>query len=308
MFLNCHTRPSTYAIALLLSTAISHTFAQVCVSDDCPAPITEYGKVYQDIWDADQSLHGVPAILPGAPRDKKRGYVVVNEPTSSTNKDHAVISEVEIPASKRATYDLVKKLFDNYTLDMSKPETQQTPEERKEIATFIDAIKDTAPMELARQFIEAETGGAIDDWPALIDKIWFDIYDYSPSTPHRSGFEHVFVGEKKSKKLGGYHYWHKYYLDDKAIPGYANGEDNMQFLGVKYRDLTPQGVANPDVVTISHEWDAFDYENGGSTKLIKSTGGFMVGCSPEGLIALGLVAFFDPRTRKSIETFYPRKN
>jgi poly(U)-specific endoribonuclease len=55
------------------------------------------------------------------------------------------------------------------------------------------------------------------------------------------------------------------------------------------------------VVTISHEWNAFDYENGGSTKLIKPTGGFMVGCSPEGLIALGLVAFFDPRTRKSIE-------
>jgi len=36
---------------------------------------------------------------------------------------------------------------------MSKSETQQTPEEMKEIATFIDAIKDTAPMELARQFI-----------------------------------------------------------------------------------------------------------------------------------------------------------
>lgn len=75
----------------------------------------------------------------------------------------------------------------------------------------------------------------------------------------------------------------------------------MQFLGGKCRDLTPQGVANPDVVTLTHEWDAIDYENGGYTKLIKSIGGFMVGCSPEGLIALGLVAFFDPRTRKSTE-------
>jgi len=108
MFSKFHARSSTSAIALLLlSKVISHQpYLYLC-------PGLRFRGPPHAIWDTDQSLHGVPAISPGAPRDKKRGYVVVDEPTSSTDKDHAVISEVKIPASKRATYDLVKNLFDN---------------------------------------------------------------------------------------------------------------------------------------------------------------------------------------------------
>ncbi len=45
----------------------------------------------------------------------------------------------------------------------------------------------------------------------------------------------------------------------------------------------------PEVVTLSFEWKAPDTVNGSSQLLEKPIGGFWVGCSPEGLIALGLV-------------------
>ncbi len=115
------------SIALLLNAFGDLAFAQddVCPNGDCPPPVTNFANVYQDIWDADQALNGVPAILPSDPRDEKRGYVVVDEPRGNfrenSNPDKKILAKVVISDSKRATYDLVQKLFDNYTLDQSKP-------------------------------------------------------------------------------------------------------------------------------------------------------------------------------------------
>jgi len=273
--------------------------------DDAPPAITDYAAIYQDIWNADQDQNGVPGVLETDPRDEKRGYVLVDEPDNwegNENPDHNVISKVVIPDSKRATYDLVKELFDNYTLDQSKPETPQTSEEKAEVAAFINAIKNTAVMKVAREFIEAEKGLAMTDteWYDSIHTLWFDIYDFNNNTPHRSGFEHIFVGEQNRNRLGGYHFWYKYYLDDQALEGYANGKDNMDYISPRYRaPLETEGIRNANAVTLRHEWDAFDYENNVSTSLFKSTGSLDVGCSPEGLIALGMVCFNDPRSRKS---------
>jgi len=272
---------------------------------DCrvaPEPITDFSKIYQEIWDADQDLNGIQPILKTDPRDKDRGYVVVEEPlVFDGNQEFTMLSEVVIPDSKRTTYELVKKLFDNYSLNQSKPEKNITDEEKAEVAAFINAIKDTAPMKLARKFIEAVKGAVITDeeWYDSIFKIWFEIYDFSDSTPNRSGFEHVFVGEQNGNEIGGYHFWYKYYLDDKATEGYANGKDNINYLGTRYFGNDEEGVSNPNAVTFRYEWDAFDFENGGTEKLYKSTGGFDVGYSAEGLIALGMVCFYDPRSVKT---------
>ena len=69
----------------------------------------------------------------------------------------------------------------------------------------------------------------------MMDKLWFVIYDFTASTPNRSDFEHVFVGEQNSQNNleGITYFWHQDYLDDKVVPGYANEQDNVQFLGVK---------------------------------------------------------------------------
>ena len=297
------------SILFLLSNFGSLVFGQDapdCAEEgDCPAAppaITDYAKIYEEIWNADQNLNGVPGILASDSRDENRGYVVVEEPLVWNNdKDLKILSKVVIPESKRVTYDLVKKMFDNYTLDQSKPETPQTAEEKAEIAAFIDAIKDTEPMKLARQFIESEKGAFMTDkeWYDSIHKIWFEIYDFNASTPQRSGFEHVFVGEQSGTKLGGYHFWYKYYLDDQAIDDYANGEDSIDYGGTRYFSIPKEGVSNPNAATLRYNLNAYDYENGVSQNLFKSTGGFDIGCSPEGLIALGMACFHDPRSTKS---------
>ena len=55
----------------------------------------------------------------------------------------------------------------------------------------------------------------------------------------------------------------------------------------------------PEVVTLAYSWDAYDAETGQRRRLYKPIGGFWVGCSIEGLLALGTVRFFE---RGRIET------
>jgi len=265
------------------------------------------GTSIKEIWDADQRGNGVPSILPSQTnlRSEITGYVVTDEPLNwDGDKDHVVHPDVFIPESKFSTYKLVKAIFDNYTLNQSKPETPQTDGEKAEIKAFITAIQDLDPMKLARDFIDSVKGSTMTDteWYDMIHKIWFDIYEFKDSTPHRSGFEHVFVGEQKGSQLGGYHFWYKYYLDDQAKEGYANGEDNMRYNGSMYRNLVDQGVATPDVVTLSHYWYAVDFETEdlSTIMLSKPIGGYHVGCSAEGLLALGLVTFYDPTLDNNI--------
>lgn len=308
-------------VALLFAGGSSRlTFGQdadeVCVDGECeaaepplPPPVVDYSKIYQQVWDADQNGNGVPTIRPSQRRNKDVGYVVVDEPTGEWDgdRDRRIHPEVFIPPKKRSTYDLMKALFDNYTLDQSKPETPQTDEEKAEVKAFIDAILDTEPMQIAKRFIESElqyTSPMTDgEWYDMVYRIWFYIYRFTRRTPHRSGFEHIVVGEQNGDKIGGYHWWHKYYLDDQAKEGYANGEDNMRYNGPRYGRLEDpnEGVKNTEVITMSHTWYAVDFETDDlrTTRLFKSRGGYQVGCSPEGLIAIGLVAFHDPRERRS---------
>lgn len=54
--------------------------------------------------------------------------------------------------------------------------------------------------------------------------------------------------------------------------------------------MTALGTGVPEVVTLAFRWHAED--DGGRRPLYKPIGGFWVGCSVEGLMALGLVRFF----------------
>src|SRR5262249_13686787 len=100
--------------------------------------------------------------------------------------------------------------------------------------------------------------------------------------------------EMQRGDVQGYHFWWKYYLDD----GFASEVDNARpgFPGlmddrIKYdHSAEKQGqMAFPESVTISFAWDAPDSAERRIKELVKQTGGFFVGCSPEGLMALGTV-------------------
>jgi hypothetical protein len=52
-------------------------------------------------------------------------------------------------------------------------------------------------------------------------------------------------------------------------------------------------------MTLAYRWDAFDFESRQRRSLYNPIGGFWVGCSIEGLMALGTIRFFQ---RGRIET------
>jgi len=266
-------------------------------------------NLYQQIWDADQSLNGVPPILSSTGvGNKTDGYVKIEEINITNGRNHRLLTEVEIPESKQATYKLCQKLFDNYTLDGSKREKTFTTDEFFENYKFIEAVKDLSPMKIARDFIAEKlvANGKIDNvsdmtdflWTYTLTTLWFREFQTTSEAPSRNGFEHVFVGEqsksKKGDKIGGYHFWHKYWLDDGGTDlDDKEGQDRISFESLKYDRVEGPGELVPEVATFSYDWLAKDFEGGSDQNISKGVGGFFVGCSPEGLMAIATARFYD---------------
>ncbi len=256
-------------------------------------------SIYQEIWDADQAENGIKALRKKDQSqlgEAKVGYVLVDE--EARGPDGKVLAEVEIPPEKSSTYDLCRKLFDNYALDPALRE-EVTEGDSIEEREFIRTIIPTKPIQVAKEFIARDLGQTVTDTDLtlMIKKTWF--YQGKAGSKFASGFEHVFVGEQKEKgdqpdtqavALGGYHFWYKYYLDDGGKDGNILFNDRIDYSGTRYGggNQTKQGLLVPEVVTLSFRWEAPD-SNRRSQLLNKKIGGFWVGCSPEGLIALGLV-------------------
>ena len=248
--------------------------------------------IWQEIWDADQSERGVPAILMGGRGDPATGFVRIDERDGPA--DHRLFAEVQIPDSKRLTYDLCRSLLDNYRLDQTKAE-DTTPVEAQEILALLDAITDSAPMRLACAHLEEQLGRRCtrEQWQETLYTIWFRPFDLGRNRD-LSGFEHVAVGEQKGGEVSGCHFWYTYYLEDLGV---LSGEDDIDWQGSRYERragrLTTLGRQVPEVATLSYRWDAYDQESGARRPLTQAVGGFWVGCSVEGLMALGTVRFFE---------------
>jgi hypothetical protein len=259
-------------------------------------------EVYQRIWDVDQATNGVPALAAAQAGDPAQGFVKVDK-RAGRDPEHRLFAEVHIPAHKRRSYDLCKALFDNYRLDQTKPENNR-PEEAREILALLEALTDSAPMVAAREHLAAQSGAryARAAWQELIFDLWFRQFDDGGNLD-LSAFEHVAVGEQKGGAVNGHHFWYKYYLDDWAA---FSGRDDIDYDGSRYDGphrsegrLTRVGQNVPEVATLAYRWHAYDFETGQRRALYEPIGGFWVGCSIEGLLALGTVRFFE---RGRVET------
>lgn len=100
------------------------------------------------------------------------------------------------------------------------------------------------------------------------------------------------MGEQEGSRAQGYHFWSKYHLDDGLagtiergrLPGFK--DDRIRCL----KGVFGEGPeAFPESVTISCVWDAPDFDRGALRPLTKKVGGFFVGCSVEGMMAMGSV-------------------
>jgi hypothetical protein len=253
-------------------------------------------EIYQRIWDADQAARGVRPLVAGARGDPEDGFVIVDE-AAGRDAAHHLFAAVSIPERKRLTYDLCRRLFDNYRLDQTKAE-DTTPAEAQEMLGLLEALAPSPPMQTAREHLEQARGARFGDeeWQELIFDVWFRPFDDGRNRD-LSGFEHVVVGEQRAGRVNGYHFWYKYYLDD----GILRDSDDIDFDGLRYDGTV--GPQLPEVVTLAFRWHAQDFDAGVRRSLYKPVGGFFVGCSVEGLLALGLVRFF---ARGRVETVINR--
>lgn len=153
-------------------------------------------NIYQKIWDADQSENGIPPILDTETGDSAAGFVKVNCKLDVTQPDLKVLTEVVIPESKRRTYNLCRVLFDNYAL-RERDEELETAQEREEIHDLVHAMVDTAPMQVARDYVAQACGTGItrERWYNTVMEMWFRRFSEG-GDPHLTGFEHVVVGEQ----------------------------------------------------------------------------------------------------------------
>ena len=206
--------------------------------------------IYQKIWDADiLEGNGVKSYrkdqqdsgeLNGV-LDKTKGYVIVDEEVSGKNAK--VITEVVIPPSKIATYNLCRKLFNNYILDPGERD-QISSFERQEEREFIEAILSTKPIQIAKEAVGRNRGRALTDieFALAIEEAFF--FQGKAGSKNASGFEHVFVGEQKDTgekpdeiavQLGGYHFWYKYFLDDGGKNSTMEFPDRISYGKSEYR-------------------------------------------------------------------------
>ena len=117
--------------------------------------------IYQEIWNADQAQNGVEPVLSAEEGSQEHGYVEVNANLdASSDPNLKVLEKLHIPSHKMNTYNLCRKLFNNFSLAEPMPEFD-TPEERQEVHDFLTAIVDTEPMEVARHYIERESNSVI---------------------------------------------------------------------------------------------------------------------------------------------------
>lgn len=101
------------------------------------------------------------------------------------------------------------KLFDNYELDTYEPEVI-TREEDLEENEFIDNLMETDIMLHVMYFLSVKGffKNDIRVYKDILKQIWFHLYSRSKDINGTSGFEHVFIGERKPRKgIIGLHNW-----------------------------------------------------------------------------------------------------
>ncbi len=99
-----------------------------------------------------------------------------------------------------------------------------------------------------------------------------------------AGFEHVIAGEIKGTKVSGYHWWYRYYTDER--------KGRTEYIS------SVEAIGNPRMYTGSFNWDPDG--NGPLPNAKKPKGGFTLQHSPMAILALGHIAIETCRANGSI--------
>ncbi len=231
--------------------------AEAAANRNNPVSFSAYGN--RDTASVADEIRRISAAIPGLDRDAMK---VTKNPKYKTGENY-LFEDVtsSLPRSYEASVELCE-LFN------PKNGTNDAPRLAKEIDTYLESIKNDPVIKHAL----TSTGTTMDD----LKKNWFG---------SGLGFEHVVAGELNGKKVSGYHFWFKFYHDERA--------GNTQIRAVT------ADVGNPKAFTGSFYWDP-DGEDGPLPNGYKSIGGFSIGNSVQAILALGHIAMEVSRKNGSI--------
>ncbi|XP_046832097.1 endoribonuclease CG2145-like isoform X2 [Vespa crabro] len=127
--------------------------------------------------------------------------------------------------SSHPTIKKLNNLFDNYELDISKTEVV-TREESAEEDEFIDALASSDIITSVMNFLATKGYFAMNPqtYKTVLKSIWFHPYSRIKGSIGSSGFEHVFLVEKKKdNSIVGLHNW-IYFAKQESL-------NNLNYLG-----------------------------------------------------------------------------
>jgi len=248
--------------------------------------MSSVNPIFQNIWNADQNKIP-PASSVNEINSNIGGFVLnsIEKLKTHGKKEGKLFQAVKIPAEKKQSYDVVTQLFDKYKLDDTKTELR-TKDKQDEIDAFLDFVLNTKVMKLAQDYCQYNEND--DDWRNFVNSLWFQYFTHKQQKD-LSAFEHVFVGEESRQIVEGYHFWYKFSYDEE-----------------KLNDLDVQDVYQPESIPTSillRNTQRVDDDH----VIIKKKGGFVLGCSPECLLALGTVAAYAHLNKQNLQAVFDGK-
>lgn len=172
----------------------------------------------------------------------------------------------------KPTYRAFKNLLDNYNADTDILENDSVAE-KAEIESFLNLLIQTDVIKEAHRFLKhkGKVTGNISQFKTILNNLWFKIYKRlrTDRRLNSSGFEHVFVGERRNSEVSGFHNWIQFYLQEKSA--------DVDYRGFFRRGTTEELETHPHLMTLQFIWK----RNYG-----KGLGSCFIGVSPEFEIAV----------------------
>ena len=127
---------------------------------------------------------------------------------SSSSESHFTFVTRDPGVLRKPTFSRLTALYENYQPDVSVPE-DRTRDEKSEEEALLDEMMKTKVMKETFDFLKAnglftKSKAEFED---LLSELWFSVYSRGKRIKGSSGFEHVFLGEKKNGAVQGFHNW-----------------------------------------------------------------------------------------------------
>ncbi|XP_072922837.1 uridylate-specific endoribonuclease B isoform X1 [Hemitrygon akajei] len=258
-------------VILPLPTECPHSFSQRTAPYRMESN-AELSDIAQTLWDND-----VNRLQPGVDykislqEQAGQSYTDVNSKTA-----FPLFLFVNEDAFKKKTFSAFISLLDNYEADTGQPEII-TAEEESEIHSFLDALMETAVLQIAHNYLLKKGRAKVnkEEFKWQLYDMWFRLYSREGSNqPNSSGFEHVFVGETRGGRMViGFHNWIQFYLQEKL--------GHVDYKGYTMPDNQVKPDENKHLITLQFRWK----------KKVKLQGSCFLGVSPEFEFALYTIIF-----------------